>query len=766
MPVYVHERHDVGIVRTDGTKVGLMLARDQYDNPIYQTTFDKPFAAPRYSSSPDYGSFDPENEIWMIGTDWRSGFGLEVANSDDPYRYYSSLGCDLRHRGQVLLSWGTNTIAVTTPTTVISTWPTFANLNCEATGTWSAGARDATHAHSGTYGWKVTNTTAAQSATNWTTDWQSKQFVVKAWVWDAAAANSTIEIYDGVGSTASAAHSGGSSFEQLTATHTLNASATELTIRFISGATDAWFDDAGIFTDYVATAASGDNLQVEYNDETYAAMGNVLAKLNAAGTVFTKVLTLPDIVTDMEVFSDDNLYIAMGFDTAYNYINTSETLTAATDANPFYEFFATVHTASPTLYGNDAVNKIRSTVDPTAGGTAWGAQTTVDSSTYSIIDLKTWKGSLYIRKTDTVYYLDSSSNVQDDLCPELESLYSSTFTTRMFVWKNKLYIPAGSQSLLETDATTNTFLDPSNYCTNLSDFVGVVEAVSGDEQYLYVAINNSANVEILAGREEAISGTTSWVWHPLIETAGQPPYLHVSTKVAKRLWINPEKYMPLPTTYGDITGDGNRSFITGGTWETPWLHGNFRATPKAFTELTLDMGHTYDENVYWTVKYKILGDTAWTTIGNFDGASGNMVETIAIPADSGSVEPSSNMMKLQFTGVTDSTSLTPILLSYHLKGVLYPTTRNIIECAIVAGEEVRDKDGQPLDGTSAADVRTVLEEARDATFPFTFYDPWGTSHTVKMLSMSPFSRIIKDEQEPEKIKEIFQVRLQKTPIHS
>ena len=42
MPHYLKEKHDIGILRSDGsTYVGLMLAQDENKTPIYREIFDK-----------------------------------------------------------------------------------------------------------------------------------------------------------------------------------------------------------------------------------------------------------------------------------------------------------------------------------------------------------------------------------------------------------------------------------------------------------------------------------------------------------------------------------------------------------------------------------------------------------------------------------------------------------------------------------------------------------------------------------------------------
>lgn len=76
--------------------------------------------------------------------------------------------------------------------------------------------------------------------------WQSKEITLGCWVRATVASRARIAIYDGVGTTYSSYHTGGSSLEFLTVTRTLDAAATEVTARLYvdTGDTVAQFDGA------------------------------------------------------------------------------------------------------------------------------------------------------------------------------------------------------------------------------------------------------------------------------------------------------------------------------------------------------------------------------------------------------------------------------------------------------------------------------------------------------------------------------------------
>ena len=106
--------HDLGIIRTDGSKVGLMLAQ-RNGVPQYSIQ-DVPFLANQITTDPDYGSLPPEQEVAMRQDNWEDGFGLEYYARSDPDRYYASYGMDLRFKGMAIA--GPKETGITLPTIV------------------------------------------------------------------------------------------------------------------------------------------------------------------------------------------------------------------------------------------------------------------------------------------------------------------------------------------------------------------------------------------------------------------------------------------------------------------------------------------------------------------------------------------------------------------------------------------------------------------------------------------------------------------------
>ena len=199
--------HDIGIVRTDGSKVGLMLAQ-RNGVPQYSIQ-DVPFLANQITTDPDYGSLPPEQEVAMRQDNWEDGFGLEYHDRSDPDRYYASYGMDLRFKGMGIA--GPKATAVTLPPG-ITTAATIVNGNMELTTGWTYGSRSNLQAYNGTYSWEVPETVDAyQDASTWDNSWRGKTFTFYCWVYATVANIACIGIRDGVGNiTESSRHPGDS----------------------------------------------------------------------------------------------------------------------------------------------------------------------------------------------------------------------------------------------------------------------------------------------------------------------------------------------------------------------------------------------------------------------------------------------------------------------------------------------------------------------------------------------------------------------------
>jgi len=313
----------------------------------------------------------------------------------------------------------------------------------------------------------------------------------------------------------------------------------------------------------------------------------------------------------------------------------------------------------------------------------------------------------------------------------------------------------------------------------LSDFNGKIQAIAGDDEYLYAILYDypgalqTVSIHILAGRWEDVDGVTDWRWHPLAKLTFNGCETALALNVSKkRLYISSDlagndlKYYPLTTKYGDIADDANYTYQTDGEFIETWIHNGMKGDNKAQYSITANLGHSYDADIYFIVYYKKWGDTGWTSIGNLVGTSSDRTHTLYLPADSSDNDPVSKFFDIKFVPTLDSPYTTsPILESYEIRGAWKPSRRSLIAGAVVSDENFVLQDGQIGKGV-VADVKTAIDEARAATWPLTFYDIDGTTITVNLLPTQP-SYVTEIEQVSDQrkvIKRVYELLLQKVTL--
>ena len=763
---YNKNRHDLGLLKQDGTTiVGLMLERDENKIPIYEVVDDE-YLAQQQTNQAGYEGLPYEKEIRMGQDDWSGGFAQEIYDRNEPNKYLSSTGVEARQPHQLL--GGGSLSEITYPVLPVvadggfETWTdpnTLTNWTLtQSSGTLTQGTT--TNKYAGTYsaclsvtgsgGGEYARINTPQVTTN-IANVQGKYFSVFAYVKTGTASFARIGIKtDGSGGTTtySSYHTGGGAWELLSAGVTVPADAT-----YVQGwclveddaVTSAYFDT---FT-FSAYGVGAPYCIEEFNSSIYLAAGKCLLKVASDGTcTFSRGFS--DTITCIKRFTDGNLYIALGLSTAYEYMSTAEAFTTSTAAVKYFNYFEQLDATSPTLYGSDSVNTIRSTTNPANAGVAWSAQTTIDTAEWYITCLKQANNSLFIMKGNRPYYLDTDGNVKT-LTTITDSLASNTYGGfNTAEWQGRLYMPYGNQGLLEYDIANGSF-DWKQPTMSGKILQYYIKSVAGDDQYLYAIDSTGSSNRIYTGRYQYDGGVSKWVWHQTKDWTSAPTVYGGIISAAysfKKYFITTSStttlyYILPPIRYGDLStvSSGNVP-LSGTTITTPWLHGEFKNDKKAFVSVTCNLGHAYNANRYWTCEYQLVGDSSWTSLGNFVGSATSMTQTIYFSTTS---KPSSTMIRLRFTNVTSSLVTHAILNSYSVRAVLFPTRRNIIRCAVKCGDGVKDNLGQPCEASKA--IRDALTEAKNtATFPVTLYDINGDTKYVKFLPSSPWSRITHYEE--------------------
>ncbi len=756
--------HDFSIFSAAGAEIGLMCFKDKGGTPMYAKGTLPSITDAYHTGSPDYAATRAEEELRLIQSDYRGGAGLEyVGRPDTEKRYHYTINGDARFANEFRLAGLPTTVTKPTITTAV-----LANGDMELDASWTNGTRSSTVKHAGTYSMRVATSSTVYQDLTWHAEYQGQVFSFSVWGYSING-KFLCTIDDGVGTTSSA-EGGSTSWTQFTVTRQLSASATRLRVQFSNSDANqyAYGDDAAFEFQPTVGAIS---CQCDFNSVRYASYGNTLMKLNAGGTAYTYVYSFPATITDLcsfNVSGTDYLFICIGWSNEYWYMVAAETFTESTlSINAKF-----MDKSGVTLHCSDTNSTIQRATNPLNAG-SWGTSKQMGEDAYNIVDLKVFGGLPYVKKSDCkVYYLTSADVVTTLVSGAANT--AGTNTSRMYVWREEtLLIPYGEQGLLRYDGTDITHIDPALYMNNASDFAGQVSAVSGDDQYLYIVMDDSTDIQILSGRDEIVDGTNGWRWHPLNTiTMTNCASADITSIYKKRMYIGSDTYtdslyyIPITTKYGSIASDSNYTYLTGGYLITPWIHANLRGDKKAWIKITLTLGHTYDADIYFDGYYKKLNDSSWTFIGAFKGSATSKSTTQYIPVDAGSLNPSSEMMQFKFVGATDDTSKTPILLSYEIQAIWYPPQKQIIYTTVqVEKGQALKQEGQ-IETVANSAITAMLDELYNpaTAYPRQMYpiDYVSTSYYVKALP--PQKSWVAKSDKGESLKWIYELQLEVIPI--
>ena len=328
----------------------------------------------------DY-TLDSDPDVSVFGqNDFRGGVLVEeMIESQHGNRSWFST-CNTDYRGHLTAQrLATQIAAITLPT------PTIVNGDMELAATgWTGGARDNTYAHdSSTYSWLVTDssggtsTTATQAIVN---GWAAgAEYTFTCYVYYHAVAETgtvTIGINDGVTPTYSSSVAQSDSWQEITVTKTLSASATTLqlilSVLYTGGANpiSCWFDDASVVPTSATTPFGTFVAYENFNSNCYIASGRLLSKLNTTtGATVDLVFTAPSTsaITCLKSSLNSKLYIGQG-DTD-NYLHMAATTEVYTTSDSSGMTFVEQHDGK--LFKMNATGTCYYSTDPDGGSPTW-----------------------------------------------------------------------------------------------------------------------------------------------------------------------------------------------------------------------------------------------------------------------------------------------------------------------------------------------------------------------------------------------------------
>lgn len=765
--------HDISLQKIGGTEYGYMLVRKK-GAPAWKVTF-APTAMVQGASDTEatYANTPPEIEKVAAQEDWRKGMGEN--RYEDARRYAQSTGCDARSvSGIVLGPVATEATTVNSPAFDATDRPPIFNGGFE---TWistvvdgwqvTAGTitKESTTVQAGTYGIKGPGTVTpfgVSQVLSYNGCFATFPQITFTCYFRSSAANDDIQVRfmlnDAEVAITTKTDMAGDTWTQLSVAYTPTAWAQTDTLEVRAEHTqaagaDKYIDTAAISYSggsYATTAVLGTPTWLqEYASALYLLTSTGVWKWNNSTTKWDRQQGSPPNGTSAGVYTNgttDYLAICRGttrrwwrFDGTTWAVNSYNSTDNSGD-NRYASFWIGI-----ALNGWKALaaNKLASASDPFNG--SW-TQVTIGETGYDVTGLIDVAGIPYMAKENGLFKRDGSTTTE--IANEMRSLNSTTTGENLTFWQSVVYFPAGTQTLFQYDPGANDLASgaaPSVMSRGMADYSGRIYAMAGDDQYLYAFVGGlSGKIELLAGRNESIAGTTSWVWHPIYQaTATDVAHMVVSTVTSpNRLWwISTEggaskvRYTILPDKYSDVTTATSYTFQTGGTFTTGTYHMGFVDQDKAYAYLTL-FSENLTADLTVVVGYKLDNDASWTTLGTFNTSP---FQTLYFPTNA---VKSAKKIRLQFTLATNANTTTPKITAYALHGLVAFTRRHMFDFTVKVSDNVRQLN-QTQDNTSglvlAGNLRdladqpwVVLKVNRETTAGV----PQATTYYVRIVPLS------------------------------
>ena len=589
----------------------------------------RPRLASRFPGKVVMGDYSKDSEVlassWII-SDQRGG--ILVEEMDEAIHLDRSWWstCDARFKNQIVLP------APATATTAlsggISSNLTITNRDCEtAASGWTGGTgRSSAQKYENDHSWELSSSSATQTATTWTSDLQGKKVYFAGMLWSDTASATRLKIYDGVGTSYSSYHTGGSGWEYFEVSRTLDASATQLTVGAEDSATTSYMDFL-----HLSVPVLGTNPVVkliEFNDNLYLAVGTMLFKLDTStGNSFTYIRCFPSVITDLVSSHGDKLYILLGGSDWYWYMNTSEVAVPATQ----FGFISGVHWSNQPYFMTSST--ISTSTDADVQNPTWTTNGTLPLDARPAQNLFTYRDAsgvetIYAATNNGLYIHDATNSKW--LATELTLPDHPAGGQGAIRWRDAAYVSAGQTVYKYVAGSTATIqmvgLDkddglPSEYNAEIVGFI------RGHDEF-YALLDSTQTTGTSTSFVAAYNGSA---WRVLWTDSSTEQNLKtglVSTVYAYRLWFvsddNSIYYIPL------YRGNQNPKKISGHPYDddkvhiTPWFDADTSWYKTAIRLKVQAEDMSANETV--VVKYRIdysdtSVDSGWTTLGtvNSDG---------------------------------------------------------------------------------------------------------------------------------------------------
>ena len=757
---------------TPTTSVSLVLAEDEDGEKAWLEGRLPPFAPQQAPGPVQYGNKEPQSDLVWSQDDWRAGALQAVYDPRDPARYSHADGVDGRWPNMMALGMGKSAVDLIVRN---------GGAELGATTGWTAGtgvtaSAPAAAVRTGTYGFRLVTDGArsagdvlfSQSFTN-PTVYQSKSFTITcAMRMTAGGGGIVLRVYDGVGASSAAAVTA-SSYTVKTVARTVDAAATEVTIRFVLdsddvGATTFEIDDVYFVSHTSSSAGSTAPVAATtFKDAFYAVFGTTVCKWDETNDVWNAVyLGSAGVVATSIVAYDANLYVAFGNgDTAYVYgSDTTWTVSTLAGDAKFAHFFAvtrTVDSSGATLWksrydaGDSLHTYVNFSTNPINGG-SWDTELTVGTTDKKITALHSFNDTVYAAKEDGLYawvhvYDDGSvARLFENLTPEYATQPNSNNFKLGAAWKGWLYLTASQQTFFRVNRFDYVDLSSLLFSPKIDDGAGGGRVISmaGSPNQLYLLL-------------EGLSTTTRWlcsarfvegrlVLHVLdffdtgslegsallfVNDAGDPYLWSMGGVTKDSQTVNGSMRLKLPASSVAPALDATPSLALSGFLYTSAMDWGMPDEVKAFIKLTCIVDpSTVDSNHTIVVSFDINDTGTWTTLGTISTAS-TAVQTLSFDSIS---DPETNAhgrsIRFRFNFTSTLVTSSPVLRSFALHASLRPLRVKVWAVNVLLGEGVVMRNGladPEAKATKLSAIRTleaqkypiVLKEDFDGVLSYT-----------------------------------------------
>lgn len=416
------------------------------------------------------------------------------------------------------------------------------------------------------------------------------------------------------------------------------------------------------------------------------------------------------------------------------YVSSSDglTWTASTLGDPYAYKFAVRGRSSttPIIWKIDSDGNEKNNNDGTNAGGAWSAATPAGHTSETVNSFLNVDDQLRAFKVEGIFSFDGTTMV--DTWVGGRTMRDAGNGKNAYVWGDgAAYAPYGNR-LLRYDPLANSGSGAMAWVLPLADWLGNAElngsitAITGDADWLYVALKNAA------GNTYILKGVPGGAWHTFVYlgandcNAMQHASAGVITTLSPVLVIGygtATRYIILCRAGLRPEDDTEYRFTTSGLMYGPWV----TVGSKSFKKF-LNAGRVVSENTSAgkpiTLGYQTDKTVAATTL--------HTATSTGVTSTTVSSEVSFQRIRDYITLATGDDAASPVGLGFMLNTVLAPPRKRVWTGNLIVGDHQLQHGGGRLD-VGKRDQETFL--FRSSQQRCTLYDRDGRTFTVRVLDI-------------------------------